>query len=832
MLDIFLWAVAAVLFLTTGVRWLLLPLPVSWAAWAGFCIGAAAGAHLSNGSMPILLTSGFALAAAAYFGNGYRLAFKYGLVGPSERHDEEEAALTSAFREFDNGTSQPLSRDVRDLAGRSRRSAHAEQTETWFRFNESEITSLLERTEGMQNSAWLASARSAVHSMEHNWLAGMFPKLAAARVYKKSMAFRKIERGPTSRWHLACLLESLAAMRMLALRKENGQYLVNYAAARDRVLARLSQSPKPVGEPLVGAVSRATPGTERRAGERKSSVPLHSIAAEFPSDAFAECWRAAIQHLDGMVQDGIQNWLKGRLAPPFLEHLSFRLGNQVYFVRLEDVDGRVLGPGTRKGLHFIANGYGGWPCLMPMKRIAGSWQAEEPSWGLLDARNGRPIDPVALISDEEIEMTDWELQELGVQVVRQQIENEGKRVTSSQGTPDMDPSIWFEGSHGHEWVVVRTVRFPHQTASQPRLMEDIKRRCRELGSRGHFASVAVARAPASLEPSEMGRLLRGHGMHVRYTGLEQIHPPSPQATPVAKPPPPTAGAAPQAARQGSRLQGRHVPAEAPNEAFLDCWRAAGKHLNGMAERPAMEWHKADLQEPVLEHLSFRLGNQLFFILVHDVGEHAVGPSSMERLLSVAGGCNGRACIMPMHHHEGGWKPDSPGWGLIDARTGDVVDPPALVTDEHIELTDWEVQDFAVQVVRNALKRQGHRVRYSQGNPSVDPSIWFAENGQFAWVAVRAARFPDLFVHVPHNWHQISADCALLSSVGHFASVLVAGGEERHGEEPDIRLLRGHPLYARFEGLRKPSEEDIAAAEEDFVGRGRLASRRHKPPPRR
>jgi hypothetical protein len=32
------------------------------------------------------------------------------------------------------------------------------------------------------------------------------------------------------------------------------------------------------------------------------------------------------------------------------EHLSFRLGNQLFFVRIEDVDGKTQGPGTSVGL--------------------------------------------------------------------------------------------------------------------------------------------------------------------------------------------------------------------------------------------------------------------------------------------------------------------------------------------------------------------------------------------------------------------------------------------------------------------------------------------------
>jgi len=47
-----------------------------------------------------------------------------------------------------------------------------------------------------------------------------------------------------------------------------------------------------------------------------------------------------------------------------------------------------------------------------------------------------------------------------------------------------------------------------------------------------------------------------------------------------------------------------------------------------------------------------------------------------------------------------------------------------VTDELIEMTDWELQDFAVQAVHNDLMKNGRKILSSQSNPMVDPSIWF------------------------------------------------------------------------------------------------------------
>ena len=77
---------------------------------------------------------------------------------------------------------------------------------------------------------------------------------------------------------------------------------------------------------------------------------MYDIEMQEPSPEFGECWAAAGTHLDRQVDGGIRFWLRTELTPPFLEHLSFRLGNQLFFVRLEDVEGHVESPGSTRGL--------------------------------------------------------------------------------------------------------------------------------------------------------------------------------------------------------------------------------------------------------------------------------------------------------------------------------------------------------------------------------------------------------------------------------------------------------------------------------------------------
>ena len=247
-----------------------------------------------------------------------------------------------------------------------------------------------------------------------------------------------------------------------------------------------------------------------------NEIDMHDV-----SDDFARCWKAACQHIHSMAQGPLHSWLKANLNPPFLEHFSFRLGNQLFFIRIEDADGRLTVPGSRAGLLSIAEGCKGHPCLMPMQRWSGDWEVETAGWGLIDLRTGRAIDPIALVSDERIEMTDWELQDFAVQVVRDQLAGEGRTLMSWQGNPAVNPSIWFVGDHGPEWVVVRAARYPQREAARPSNWAAISESCEHLGKIGHFASVAVANAKDSFQQGAPAkRLWRGHGMCVRYTGLE------------------------------------------------------------------------------------------------------------------------------------------------------------------------------------------------------------------------------------------------------------------------------------------------------------------------
>ncbi len=253
---------------------------------------------------------------------------------------------------------------------------------------------------------------------------------------------------------------------------------------------------------------------------------MHDIDMHEVTDEFAACWQAAGRHLQSQTHDGQLSWLKANLNPPFLEHLSFRMGNQLFYVRIDDVEGDVQGPGNPNGFRTIANGCNGHACRLPMRLNGAVWEPTEPGWSLIDDTSDKLINPIDLVSDEKLEMTDWEVHDFAVQVVRDYITDKlGHQLMSSQGNPSVDPSIWFVGENGPEWVVVRSDRFPTKDAKRPENLPDIAANCAKLSNVGHFASVTFANSEDAFDPTggvPALPLWRGYGVFIRFEGLETI----------------------------------------------------------------------------------------------------------------------------------------------------------------------------------------------------------------------------------------------------------------------------------------------------------------------
>ena len=244
------------------------------------------------------------------------------------------------------------------------------------------------------------------------------------------------------------------------------------------------------------------------------------------TDDFIQCWQAAGRHLQCQVEGG-PVWIRAHLDQPFMEHLSFRLGNQLFFVRIEDADGQLKTPGSEAALQKIAEKCKGHACIMPMRFSFGYWLPTEKGWGLLSLKDRKPVNPPDLVTDEKIEMTDWELHDFAVQVVRKNLVESGEQVTASNSNPELQPSIWMGGDTGLQWVVVQAVRYP-QEAKIPDNIHEIEAAYKAKGARGNFAYVSFANENQQRDtPLKEGEkplpIYRGEKAFVSYSGLLDIN---------------------------------------------------------------------------------------------------------------------------------------------------------------------------------------------------------------------------------------------------------------------------------------------------------------------
>jgi len=244
------------------------------------------------------------------------------------------------------------------------------------------------------------------------------------------------------------------------------------------------------------------------------------------TDEFYECWRIAAQFIESQSEE--LRWLRGHLSPPFIEHLSFCLGNQIFFLQIFDVDEVLQTPNSNlNGLISFAKECNAISCLLPMKKIEKNWQPQGKEWCLINAETMEDINPKNLITEQEIEMSDWEIQDMAVTLVKDKLENEGKSIMSWQSNPGVYPSIWFEDEIGPQYVIVSAVRYPVKEGKLPKNIEEIKREHKKLSSMGHFTSVMLVNTndPFDFLAKKNGNflpLIRGVGMVPKIGELQPL----------------------------------------------------------------------------------------------------------------------------------------------------------------------------------------------------------------------------------------------------------------------------------------------------------------------
>lgn len=246
------------------------------------------------------------------------------------------------------------------------------------------------------------------------------------------------------------------------------------------------------------------------------------------------------------------------------------------------------------------------------------------------------------------------------------------------------------------------------------------------------------------------------------------------------------------------------------EDFQKCWYAAGRHLSLRVMDTGSRWLRADLP-PFREHLSFALGNQLFFLQIMDIDEPQNGWVQESRLVAAVHDANGIGCLMPMKRQGEDWRPVERGWGLVDMETMRRIDPAERTTDEPIYMTAWEIHDVGVQAVRQHLEGTGWTIASWQTDLQVDPSIFAHKDGRFCGFVVRTSNKGPDKAERPANSLSIAKMMHAKGWGAKFVGLKIADFDSPTHLDPRLqhltrKILRSAPLILSdvdIEDLAKP-----------------------------
>lgn len=236
--------------------------------------------------------------------------------------------------------------------------------------------------------------------------------------------------------------------------------------------------------------------------------------------------------------------------------------------------------------------------------------------------------------------------------------------------------------------------------------------------------------------------------------------------------------------------------------FMEAWSAAGQHIQNQADS-GLAWLRQTPEQPMAEHLSFRIGNQIFFVFI-DAAEFSHN-RGMKLFLMVCEEAKAIPLVIPMEKFKNKWRPCLTGWGFKHALSDEMINPLDFVSDDLIEMTDWEVHDFGIKYICSHLADSGKKVFSKQPSEKIDPSIWFEDDEGKHFVVVRTGRYTAKEIPLPENFEEIRESVSVLSSSGFFAYVIFMNSDNLIQDDSYLPLYRGHGANAKFSGLINPSE---------------------------
>ena len=135
-----------------------------------------------------------------------------------------------------------------------------------------------------------------------------------------------------------------------------------------------------------------------------------------------------------------------------------------------------------------------------------------------------------------------------------------------------------------------------------------------------------------------------------------------------------------------------------------------------------------------------------------------------------------------------------GWNLFNTETDEEIIPEHLATTEKIELSRWEMRNYAITYIRRIFEAQHVKVLSFQDTLEVDPQMWFEDsNGKKCWLIIRCETTPKEKAEQAEKLNEIIRRCFTYD--GYFAGIVLKPLD-------DDKLYRGSRVNIEFNGLEK------------------------------
>jgi hypothetical protein len=123
--------------------------------------------------------------------------------------------------------------------------------------------------------------------------------------------------------------------------------------------------------------------------------------------------------------------------------------------------------------------------------------------------------------------------------------------------------------------------------------------------------------------------------------------------------------------------------------------------------------------------------------------------------------------------------------------------------ERIEISNWELQDFAVQIVRDTLAKEGFIIEHWSSRDSADPHITARKDTELFRIVVGSAAFPVFAPIFDQNRLMVAAERALVDGgIVAKCAVSIGNATDTFSGDGSRALFRGEGAFAKFEGIER------------------------------